>query len=97
MQERTGVLAALKHKARMVYDRMNQIPGVHCNEVQGAMYAFPRIEIPEEAWEDARVRAGVRVQSATQLYQKQPVYSITTCTCLVLFFQRHHLTILQYH
>ena len=35
---------------------MNKIPGVRCNEVQGSMYAFPRIDIPEEAKEDAKVR-----------------------------------------
>lgn len=40
----------------MIYERFNKIPGVTCNEVQGAMYAFPRIDIPEAAWEDAKVR-----------------------------------------
>ena len=39
----------------MVYERMNEIDGVHCNEIQGAMYAFPRIDIPQEALEDAKV------------------------------------------
>ena len=39
----------------MVYDRLNKIPGVKCNEVQGAMYAFPRVDIPEAALEDAQV------------------------------------------
>ena len=29
----------------MVYECMNRIPGVYCNEVQGAMYAFLRVEI----------------------------------------------------
>ena len=54
-QEQSTVLQALARKARMVYEHMNQIPGGYCNEVQGAMYAFPRIEIPEEAWADAKV------------------------------------------
>ena len=39
----------------MVHERMNQITGVRCNEVQGAMYAFPKVDIPEEALEDAEV------------------------------------------
>ena len=39
----------------MVHTKFNKIPGVFCNEVQGAMYAFPRIDIPEEALEDAKV------------------------------------------
>ena len=49
------VLKALAEKATLVHTRMNRIPGVQCNEVQGAMYAYPQIDIPEEAWEDARV------------------------------------------
>ena len=44
-QERSTVLQALARKARMVYECMNRIPGVYCNEVQGAMYAFLRVEI----------------------------------------------------
>ena len=55
MEEHDRVLQELARKAQMVYTRMNRIPGVHCNEVQGAMYAFPWIDIPEEALEDAKV------------------------------------------
>lgn len=55
-QELESVLKALADKADLVYERMNKIKGVTCNKVQGAMYAYPRIEIPEEAWEDAKVR-----------------------------------------
>jgi len=29
--------------------------GIKCNELQGAMYAFPKIEIPRKAIEYARV------------------------------------------
>ena len=29
--------------------------GVKCNEVQGAMYAFPRITLPQRAIEEAKV------------------------------------------
>ena len=29
--------------------------GVKCNEIQGAMYAFPRITIPQRAIEEAKV------------------------------------------
>ena len=39
----------------MVYEELNKVPGVRCNEVQGSMYAFPQVTIPEEAWEDAKV------------------------------------------
>jgi alanine transaminase len=32
----------------------NSIEGISCNEVQGAMYAFPRLELPKKAIEAAR-------------------------------------------
>ena len=47
---------SLERKAKMVRTRLNSIYGVHCNDVLGAMYAFPRVEIPEEAWVDCKVR-----------------------------------------
>jgi aspartate/methionine/tyrosine aminotransferase len=31
-------------RAEMVADTLNTIPGYHCNTVQGAMYAFPRVK-----------------------------------------------------
>ena len=39
----------------MVYEILNSIEGVSCNEVMGAMYAFPRIELPKKAIEKAEV------------------------------------------
>ena len=35
---------------------LNSMEGVECNEVQGAMYAFPRITIPQRAIEEAKVQ-----------------------------------------
>lgn len=49
------MLKALAEKASLIYTRMNQIPGIKCNEVQGAMYAYPQVDIPDEALEDAKV------------------------------------------
>ena len=62
-KEKTNVLNSLARKAKMVHERMNKIPGVHCNEVQGAMYAFPEIDIPKEACEDARVSLNNKQQN----------------------------------
>lgn len=45
-RERDGILGELKKRARLVADGLNSIPGMACNEVAGAMYAFPRIELP---------------------------------------------------
>ncbi|KAG9472859.1 alanine aminotransferase 2 isoform X2 [Eleutherodactylus coqui] len=49
MAERQAVLDNLAEKARLTEKILNQAPGIQCNPVQGAMYSFPRIEIPERA------------------------------------------------
>lgn len=54
-EELDVVLRSLAEKASLVHSKMNKIPGVSCTEVQGAMYAYPQIDIPEEALEDAKV------------------------------------------
>ncbi|NXM74596.1 ALAT2 aminotransferase, partial [Serilophus lunatus] len=48
-QEKSAVLSALAHKARLTQEVFNRTPGIHCNPVQGAMYSFPRIELPPRA------------------------------------------------
>lgn len=58
-KEMTDIISSLAKKAKLVHQRMNSIPGVQCNEIQGSMEAFPRIDIPVEAWDDARVRTSV--------------------------------------
>jgi len=44
--ERDGILNQLKQRARLLQDGLNKIPGIRCNDVAGAMYAFPSVEIP---------------------------------------------------
>ena len=44
--ERDAILGALKERAKLLADGLNRIPGVECNAVAGAMYAFPKIAIP---------------------------------------------------
>lgn len=54
MKEKADVLAKLKEKAKYVTGLFNSIEGISCNEVMGAMYAFPRIYLPEKAVEAAK-------------------------------------------
>lgn len=54
-QEKESVLNNLAKKAKLTEDMFNQVPGIHCNPLQGAMYAFPRIFIPSKAVETAKV------------------------------------------
>ncbi|CAJ0593737.1 unnamed protein product [Cylicocyclus nassatus] len=54
LKEKTAVLDSLKERARLVKEAYGSIEGVSCNEVQGAMYAFPRLLLPPKAIEKAR-------------------------------------------
>jgi aspartate/methionine/tyrosine aminotransferase len=45
-QERDGILGELKARAALIADGLNRIPGIQCNVVAGAMYAFPRMTLP---------------------------------------------------
>lgn len=50
-------MQSLTRRARLVAGSLNELEGVSCNEVEGAMYAFPRITLPPAALE-AAARAG---------------------------------------
>ncbi|XP_069595365.1 alanine aminotransferase 2 [Ranitomeya imitator] len=54
MQEKAAVLSTLAHKAKLTEELFNQVPGIQCNPLQGAMYAFPRIFIPPRAVDKAQ-------------------------------------------
>merc|ERR1719309_1700953 len=53
-QERDSTLDSLARRAKLVADTLNSIEGITCNTVQGAMYAFPQITLPEKALEAAK-------------------------------------------
>lgn len=44
--EKRAILDALKARAKLLADGLNRIDGIRCNEIAGAMYAFPQIRIP---------------------------------------------------
>ena len=53
-KEKNDVLAALKYRAGLVAKTFNQIDGFKSNKVAGAMYSFPRLEIPDKAIQKAK-------------------------------------------
>ncbi|CEM02687.1 unnamed protein product [Vitrella brassicaformis CCMP3155] len=53
-RERRAIFSALQRKAILVHRKLNEMKGVSCQRVEGAMYAFPRIELPPRAIEAAR-------------------------------------------
>jgi aspartate/methionine/tyrosine aminotransferase len=46
VSERDGILSEMKKKAAILAEALNQIPGIECNPVAGAMYAFPKVHLP---------------------------------------------------
>lgn len=53
-QQKDSVLSQLAEKGKMVSETFNAMEGITCNAVQGAMYAFPNIELPRKAIEAAQ-------------------------------------------
>jgi aspartate/methionine/tyrosine aminotransferase len=51
-REKGEVLETLKKKAAIVERGLNAVPGVECNRVAGAMYAFPKITLPPGVTDD---------------------------------------------
>lgn len=71
------VLGQLKEKADLVAETFNSLEGMSCNPVQGAMYAFPQIKMPQAAIEAAKVITNywtfqvftmIRFKSSVSLY-----------------------------
>eukprot|EP00767_Chilomastix_cuspidata_P001645 gnl/Chilomastix_cuspidata/177.p1 GENE.gnl/Chilomastix_cuspidata/177~~gnl/Chilomastix_cuspidata/177.p1 ORF type:complete len:487 (+),score=252.35 gnl/Chilomastix_cuspidata/177:63-1523(+) len=54
--ERASILDSLRTRARMASERFNEIEHMSCATVEGALYAFPRIFLPERAIEAAHAR-----------------------------------------
>lgn len=55
IQEKTAVLQSLKERALLVEKTFNSMKGFKCNVVAGAMYAFPKLTLPQKAIEKAKV------------------------------------------
>ncbi|KAJ7356046.1 glycerol-3-phosphate O-acyltransferase 2 [Desmophyllum pertusum] len=55
-KERTIIQDSYKKKAKLTTEILNSMEGVKCNEVAGAMYAFPRITLSQRAIEEAKVQ-----------------------------------------
>lgn len=56
LQERMNVLDNLKKKAEIVSKAFNAFDGITCNKIQGAMYCFPKLDLPPRAIKHAEVQ-----------------------------------------
>ena len=52
-KETKGIFNGLKERAEKLVTGLNSIPGFSCVPAEGAMYAFPRVEVPPKAIEKA--------------------------------------------
>lgn len=43
--QKNATLASLKQRARIVTQKLNQMVNIQCQEIEGAMYAFPKIRL----------------------------------------------------
>ena len=58
-QERDAILGSLKRKAVTLVDAFQSMEGFSCNSPQGALYAFPRIVLPEKLVAEAEAKGVV--------------------------------------
>jgi alanine transaminase len=49
LSEKTAILDSLKRRAVKLVDCLNQLDGVECTESEGALYAFPTVNLPAGA------------------------------------------------
>lgn len=56
VQERDDIYNSLQRRAKLVVSTLNSLPGVSCNSADGAMYAFPTIDMPPKAIEAAHAK-----------------------------------------
>ncbi|XP_001622550.2 alanine aminotransferase 2 isoform X2 [Nematostella vectensis] len=55
-KEKEAVLASFKERAQLITKTFNSVEGIQCNESMGAMYSFPRLELPHKAVVAAKSR-----------------------------------------
>ena len=48
-KEESGIFEGLKRRSKALVDGLNAVDGITCNSADGAMYAFPSVEIPQKA------------------------------------------------
>lgn len=53
-QEKNHILQSLQRRAVKLAEALNRLEGVTCNPVEGALYAFPRISLPQKAIQAAK-------------------------------------------
>lgn len=75
------MLQSFKDRAKLVAETFNSMEGIKCNEVMGAMYAFPNVSIPKRAQEEAKVNDNYLIWTLDDLVLKiRILWSPLQCT-----------------
>ena len=80
--QKSTILNSLADRAKLVADTFNSMEGFTCNTVQGAMYAFPRLHLPEKAIAKAKQLG----QAPDVFYAFQLLENTGICIVSVFFF-----------
>jgi len=51
--EEQGIYDSLRRRATSITEALNEIDGIECQKAEGAMYAFPKLDLPRKAIEAA--------------------------------------------
>jgi len=55
-KEYDTLFAGLKRRAKTLPEQLRKVPGITCNDIEGAMYAFPRIRLPQRYIDEAKAK-----------------------------------------
>ena len=53
-EETQKIFQGLKGRSKALVDGLNGIHGIECAPAEGAMYAFPKVEVPSKAIQEAK-------------------------------------------
>jgi len=53
-KETQYIYEGLKERSQKLVEGLNKIDGIECVQAEGAMYAFPKVDVPEKAIEEAK-------------------------------------------
>jgi len=56
VSESEAIFTGLKRRALKLTEALNAIPGIRCQPIEGAMYAFPALDLPPKAVQEAHRR-----------------------------------------
>merc|ERR1711991_69449 len=54
--EYNAIFNGMKERAELLVGTLRELPGVTCNEIEGAMYAFPSLHFPQKYIDEAKAK-----------------------------------------